>query len=252
MIRLVFLLFLSAPGFAQSYDFTSRPGASVYTYGQSIDEAANGRWTTDRPAGRIEASEAEILRFAPFSGFHRLGSHRALALGHPETCPFSVRAAGFSSPRLAVANALEQCLIRVSQFDAYQPARCGCRLAIVDDLIVGRPAQTLKVPRFIPAAFTVGGRDILGVLRHSGWRGSDMPISFTDARGTKRCEGVYSMGALVVNNAFTLTCDFYSGALSGTVSVRDITSGNPWGAYQGQSAGGERVSLTIAKPLGHP
>lgn len=260
MIRLVFsflfavLSFGAASGWAsaQTYRVAATPGVSVYTYDQLIEEAATGTWRNPRLTGQVPASAAPLLRQLPFSRFHRLPQNRALALGHPETCPYSVRTNGFDTPQLAAATALEQCLIRVAQFEGYQAEKCGCRLGIVNDLILGDPATTLAIPDFVPTYIEVGGTRVLGLLKHSGLRGSDMPVTFRDVGGQKRCTGTYTIGRLFVNNSFTLSCDMFDGPISGSVGIRDIRSFNPWGLYEGLASDGTSVKIVIAKPLGQP
>lgn len=255
MKKLVFWLFLvvlSQTAQAQSYGVAGQTGQPVYTYSQLIDEAAIGAWRQAVPGSRIASSSVPLLQQRPFSSFHREQSHRALVLGYPEACPYSVRTVGYDSPELAAAQALEQCLIRVAQFDGYQREGCGCRIAIVDDVIYGDPQEVLALPTVVPAYIQVGSTRTLGLMHHSGIRGRDLAVTFTDVRGRERCSGSYSIGSLVVNNSFELSCDLFEGELSGTVRIQDWRSFNPWGRYEGNSSGGDRVLLTLARPLGHP
>ncbi len=237
---------------AQTYGVTNQTGRPVYTYSQLIDEAAIGAWRRAVPGSRIASSEVPLLQQRPFSGFHRESRHRALALGYPAVCPYSVRAVGYSSPELAAAQALEQCLIRVAQFDGYQREDCGCRIAIVDDVIYGDPEEVLALPEVVPAYIQVGNRRTLGLLYHSGIRGRDLAVTFKDVRGRQRCAGTYSIGALVVNNSFQLSCDLFEGQLSGTIGIRDWRSFNTWVRYEGESMGSHQVLITIGRHLGQP
>ena len=212
-------------------------------------EANAGAWRHGIPLKQIDPQQLEIFQNLPFTGWLKADNHRAFAIGTPASCPYSWRSTAYPTAEMAAEEALRYCTEKVLRFNQHQTEQCGCKLAMVNNILFVDPIE-LAVPKIAPALWDFGdGSMVAGLLIYDRIFGRNNPVQFVDAGGQLRCQGTYSASAVLIDNHFKINCDFAAGVLKGKVGVKNLQSFNPHGEALVQDSNGSQIRLVVAKSI---
>lgn len=249
---LVLLACLSPTGAAAQHQklFRSTTDSTAVTSMDSIAfEAHAGTWRNGVPMVQIDPDQLEIFQSLPFAGWLKAENHRAFAIGTPRSCPYSWRSTAYPTPEMAAEEALRYCTEKVLRFNQHQNEQCGCKLAMVNNLLFVDPDE-LAFPRIAPALWDFGnGAMVAGLLIYERMFGRNNPVQFVDSGGRLRCQGTYSASAVLIDNSFKVNCDFASGVLKGKVGVKNLQTFNPHGEAVVSDKKGNEIRLVVAKSI---
>lgn len=245
------LLAGSAPAAAQKQTlYRANVDASPVTTMNAVEtEAYTGNWRHGVPTQAIDPSALEIFQNIPFTGWLSAKNHRAFAIGTPTSCPYSWRSTAYPSAEMAAEEALRHCTKQVLRFNQHQTEDCGCKLAMVNNMLFVDPAE-LALPKIAPALWDFGnGSMVPGLLVYERIFGRNNPVQFVDSGGQLRCQGTYTASAMLIDNSFKVNCDFAAGPLKGKVGVKNLKSFNPHGEAVVKDSNGSEIRLVVAKSI---
>lgn len=181
---------------------------------------------------------------------------RAMVMGQPESCPLMSGVYGAPDAETAVRLAFTTCFFRLELLEDHQQESCGCQLAMVDQVVYAEPGGFTNFgasPAIVE--FEDGRQDTLGIVYFSELIGQDQPIRMVDNRGRTRCEGTYSINALLFNS-LELECDFFCEPYDGRIKFDDWNFGRggfkPTATVSGKTCDGVGVDLNVGLMNGEP
>ena len=143
---------------------------------------------------------------------------------------------------------MNRCLSYVKRLDTLTGARCGCRVAAVDDALFG-PADGFLYRSLLPTMVLrapLGTKEynlkMTGFLELSGSLGENRPVQLLDGRGEPQCSGTYSSGK-PGKGTMRFTCRDELGVFRGAYQVLGFYAGREYGLAYARSERADLVAM---------
>ena len=122
--------------------------------------------------------------------------------------------------------AMRRCARHRAGFHRHTERRdCGCRLAVVNDVLLMDPSQLNWRQRAPGLLFRGTGEPLHVMAAYVDGIGANLPMTIYDRSGAAICQGRYSVDPIEVIfgfGPFSLTCDGGAVAASGKLSVKKV------------------------------
>lgn len=171
-------------------------GANLITYesGRRVNNVASSALVRSKSAG-VPANPTDYAYFRDaHTGRDWLSERifRAVAVGVPDACSVRYRTWGYSSLWVAVRAALSKCLVQVKHLASHTGAKCGCRVAAMDNTIFVTPDEfpnRHQLPSLLSVSSEKGSakrEEVLGVLDLNNLENR---FEFKNLKGVTVCSG---------------------------------------------------------------
>lgn len=203
-----------------------------------------------KTAQRIDPVSMEFFRNSQLGKEWLSGKfHRAIAFGHPASrCPYYTTTRNHSSREHAVADVLGRCLAYVSRIRQAFGEPCLCRVAAVDDILLGA-REGFDYRSLLPTLLfraQRGSKDFTvketGFLEFDGRTGTNQPIRMLDRKGDTVCSGTYSTRQ-PAEGQMEFTCRDERGVFVGAFRVLGLYAGRAYGFASARSENAELYAM---------
>lgn len=174
-----------------------------YVDGSNLITYESGRWVNNIASSALVRSKSAGVPANPTDYAYFRDAHtgrdwlserifRAVAVGVPDSCSVRYRTWGYTSPWVAVRAALSKCLVQVKHLASHTGAKCGCRVAAMDNTIFVTPDE-FPYRHELPSLLSVRSessrekrQEVLGILDLNNLEGR---FTFRNLKGVTVCSG---------------------------------------------------------------
>ena len=260
-ILITTMLIFTSTGYSQINIIDAPPCIAKNLSSPELASAADRALAAISEKAGSPISLDSILGLSNYTSVDDFRPSRAVASGYPRKCGGSWHSWGRATPRQAAISALRGCIKAREGIESHTKNNgCGCRLVLIDNVVLG-PARSINYRRRRPITAFIRNPEIdktaiiKGMVSSAGL-GERLPLAVFDDQGREMCSGTYSLTKLNIllgGGEFSLNCFGSPYVIAGQMRSKKIP--NPRGKGKiyltiatADLEGGERMALISGLP----